>query len=157
MPAKKLKEFLDSNGAKYVLISHAPAFTAQEIAAEAHIPGKELAKTVMVRIDGKMSMAVLPASYVIDFDLLKVVAGASEVALASESEFKGLFPGCELGAIPPFGNLYDVPVFVDRSLAEDEEIAFNAGSLKELFRMAYKDFEGLVGPRVAEFGRKSQV
>ncbi len=157
MPAKKLKEFLDSKGARYVLVSHAPACTAQEIAAEAHIPGKELAKTVMVKIDGTISMAVLPASYVVDFDLLKAAAGASEVTLASESEFKDLFPGCELGATPPFGNLYDVPVYVDRSLAEDEEIAFNAGSLKELFRMAYSDFEGLVGPKVAEFGRKSRA
>ncbi len=155
MPAKKLKEFLDNKGAKYVLISHAPAFTAQEIAAEAHIPGKELAKTVMVKVDGKITMAVLPASHVVDFDMLKKAAGASEVKLAAEDEFKDLFPGCELGATPPFGNLYDVPVYVDRALAEDEEIAFNAGSLKELFKMAYGDFENLVKPRVADFGKKA--
>lgn len=155
MPAKKLKEFLDSNGVKYVLISHGPAFTAQEIAAEAHIPGKELAKTVMVKIDGAIAMAVLPASYVVDFDMLKKAAGAGEVKLAAEGEFKDLFPGCELGATPPFGNLYEVPVYVDRSLAEDDEIAFNAGSLKELFRMGYGDFENLVKPTIAEFGRKA--
>ena len=155
MPASKLKEFLDNKGVKYVLVSHAPACTAQEIAASAHIPGKELAKTVMVKIDGKISMAVLPASYVVDFDRLKSAVGASDVKLASEDEFKDLFPECELGAMPPFGNLYGMPVYSDRSLSEDEEIAFNAGSLKELFRMAYKDFETLVGPKVADFGKKA--
>jgi Ala-tRNA(Pro) deacylase len=155
MPARKLKEFLDGKGAKYVLISHAPACTAQEIAASAHIPGKELAKTVMVKVDGKMSMAVLPATYIVDFDRLKSAVGASEVKLASESEFKDLFPECELGAMPPFGNLYDIPVYADRVLAEDEEIAFNAGTLKELFRMSYKDFETYVQPEVTEFATKA--
>jgi Ala-tRNA(Pro) deacylase len=155
MPARKLKEFLDDKGVKYVLVSHAPACTAQEIAASAHIPGKELAKTVIVKIDGKMSMAVLPASYVIDFDRLKSAVGASDVKLASEDEFKDLFPECELGAMPPFGNLYKMTVYADRSLTDDEEIAFNAGSLKELYRMTYKDFEALVSPKVVEFGKKA--
>jgi len=151
MPVKKIKEFLDSQGVKYVVVSHAPAYTAQEVAASAHIPGKELAKTVMVKLDGTMAMAVLPASRVVDFDKLKQAAGSAKAELASEDEFRSLFPECEVGAMPPFGNLYDIPVYVERSLTEDEEIAFNAGSHKELFRMAYEDFEKLVKPKTAEF------
>lgn len=151
MPVQKLKEFLDSNNVKYVTISHSPAFTAQEIAATAHIPGKELAKTVMVKIDGKMAMAVLPAYNKIDFDRLNEAAGAETVELASEEEFKGLFPNCDVGAMPPFGNLYDMDVFVESHLAEDEEIAFNAGSHTELVRLSYKDFEQLVEPKVTNF------
>jgi len=151
MPVKRLKEFLDGHNVKYVTISHSRAFTAQETATSAHIPGKELAKTVMVKIDGKMAMAVLPASYKVDFDLLKKATGSSKVEIAGEKEFKDLFPGCEVGAMPPFGNLYGMDVFVARSLAEDEEIAFNAGSHRELVKMAYKDFERLVKPKVMEF------
>jgi len=150
MPVARLKQLLDSNHVKYVTISHSPAITAQEIAASAHIPGKELAKTVMVKIDGKMAMAVLPASYQVDFELLQQAAGANEVELASESEFRDMFPECELGAMPPFGNLYGMEVIVSRSLAEDEEIAFNAGSHTELIRLAYKDFERLVKPKVVK-------
>jgi Ala-tRNA(Pro) deacylase len=150
MPVKKLKEFLDSNNIKYVTIKHSTAFTAQEIAATAHISGKELAKTVMVKIDGKMAMAVLPATYKVDFKLVKKAAGAEKVELACEEEFKDMFPGCTVGAMPPFGNLYEMEVFVAKSLAEDEEIAFNAGSHTELIRLAYKDFEKLVKPRVVE-------
>jgi len=152
MPVKKVKEFLDGAGVRYIVVSHAPAYTAQEIAASAHIPGKELAKTVMVKLDGKMAMAVLPASHVVDFDKLKQVAGSSKAELASEDEFRSLFPECEVGAMPPFGNLYDIPVYAERGLTEDEEIAFNAGSHKELFRMAYRDFENLVKPTTGDFG-----
>jgi Ala-tRNA(Pro) deacylase len=152
MPARKLKDFLDGNKVKYVAVSHSPAYTAQEIAASAHVPGKQLAKTVMVKIDGAMAMAVLPASYRVDFDRLKTATGASEVGLASEGEFRSLFPECEVGAMPPFGNLYDMAVYADKSLIDDEEIAFNAGSHNELVRMAYKDFEGLVKPKIADFG-----
>ena len=153
MPAKKLKDFLDAKKAKYVAVTHAPAYTAQEIAALTHIPGKNLAKTVVVKLDGKMAMAVLPASRAVDFELLKKASGAAKAELASEDEFRDIFPECELGAMPPFGNLYDMPVYVDERLSEDEAIAFNAGSHKELFRMTYKDFEALVKPTVADFGR----
>lgn len=156
MPVRKLREFLDSHNINYHTISHSETYTSQEIAASAHIPGKELAKTVMVKIDGKMAMAVLPASYRVDFDLLKEAAGASRAELASEREFKDLFPGCDIGAMPPFGNLYGVEVFVAESLAEDEEIAFNAGSHTELIRLSYKDFEGLVHPRVLKFSSKHE-
>ena len=151
MPIRKLKEFLDSHEVEYVTISHSKAFTAQKIAASAHIPGKELAKTVMVIIDGKMAMAILPASYKVDFDLLKKVTMAHKVKLATEEEFRDIFPQCDIGAMPPFGNLYGMDVFVAQSLAEDEEIAFNAGFHTELIRMSYKDFERLVKPKVLKF------
>ena len=155
MPVKKLKNFLDSNKVKYKTISHSTAYTAQQIAASAHIPGKELAKTVMVRIDDTMAMAVLPASYKVDFDLLKDVIGSTNIELASEREFKDLFPECEIGAMPPFGNLYDMDVYVAESLLEDEEIAFNAGSHNELIRLAMNDYAKLVKPKVIRFSVKA--
>ncbi len=148
MPVRKLREFLDGEDVKYVTVSHSAAYTAQEIAASAHIPGKEMAKTVMVKLDGKMAMAVLPAGHKVDFDLLGQEAGAGTAELASEREFQDMFPECELGAMPPFGNLYGMDVFVEESLAEDEEIAFNAGSHTELVKLAYKDFERLAKPKV---------
>lgn len=154
MPVKKLKDFLDKSRIKYVTIKHSEAYTAQEIAASADIPGKELAKTVMVKLDGKMAMTVLPASYRVHFDMLKTATGAKEIELATEKEFKDLFPECDVGAMPPFGNLYDMDVFVAETLTEDEDIAFNAGSHTELIRLAYKDFERLVEPKVVKFSFK---
>lgn len=151
MPLRKLKEFLETHNIKYVTISHSQAFTAQEIAATTHIPGKQLAKTVMVKIDGTMAMAVLPASHRVDFDQLKKATGAKRVELATEQEFKDLFPECEIGAMPPFGNLYGMQVFVAESLAEAEDIAFNAGSHTELIRISYKDFETHAKPKVMKF------
>jgi len=151
MPIRKLKEFLDSHEVEYITISHSKAFTAQKIASSAHIPGKELAKTVMVIIDGKMAMTVLPASYRVDFNLLKEVTGAKKINLSTEEEFRDIFPQCDIGAMPPFGNLYGMDVFVAQSLAEDEEFAFNAGFHTELIRMSYKDFERLVKPKVLKF------
>ncbi|MCK5286567.1 MAG: YbaK/EbsC family protein [Thermodesulfovibrionia bacterium] len=150
MLAKKIKEFLDSNNIKYVTIKHSPAYTAQEIAASAHISGKELAKTVMVKINGKMTMAVLPATSKVDFNLLKKASGKEKVELAREEDFKDMFPECDIGAMPPFGNLYNVDVLVDKILTEDKEIAFNAGSHTELIKMTYKDFENLVKPKVVQ-------
>ena len=150
MPAEKLRSFLDSENVKYVSISHSRAYTALEVAASAHISGKELAKTVIVKIDGQPAMFVLPAGKQVDLPLLKKATGAGKVDLAEEHEFVQLFPDCEIGAMPPFGNLYDMSVFVAEALNEDEEIAFNAGSHTELFRMAYRDFERLVQPKVIE-------
>jgi Ala-tRNA(Pro) deacylase len=149
MPVEKLKKFLDDNKVKYVSIKHSLAYTAQEIAASAHIHGKELAKAVIVKLDGKAAMAVLPASRRIDMDRLRQAARARSVELATEQELQDLFPGCALGAMPPFGNLYAMKVYADTALAEDEEIAFNAGSHTELIRMAYRSFEGLVNPILA--------
>ena len=151
MPATKLKEFLDSQNVKYVNISHSAAYTAQEIAASAHIPGQELAKTVMVRLDGNLAMAVLPASYKVDLNALKQATRTNQVELAGEQEFRSQFPECELGAMPPFGNLYDLQVYVDQSLTKDDTIAFNAGSHTELIKLSYKDFESLVRPKILKF------
>jgi Ala-tRNA(Pro) deacylase len=155
MPVKKLTEFLNSNGVKYVIIKHSPAYTAQEVAASAHIAGKELAKTVMLKIDEKMAMAVVPASHKVDIFLLREMAGTHSIDLASEEEFKSLFPDCEVGAMPPFGNLYGMDVWTSTALAEDEEIAFNAGSHSELIRLPFKDFERLVQPREGSFSSKT--
>lgn len=148
MPARILKAFLDQEQVRYVTIVHSRAYTAQEIAASAHIPGREIAKTVIVRLDGKMAMAVLPADHRLHFGLLRKIANVDVAELADEAEFKDLFPECEAGAMPPFGNLYDMPVFVEESLTKDHEIAFNAGSHTELIRLAYSDFERLVHPTV---------
>ncbi len=148
MPIRKLRDFLDSNHIRYFIISHSPVYTAQEVAASAHIPGKELAKTVMVTIDGKLAMAVLPASYKLDFDKLKDAAGTRDALLASEEDFADMFPGCEVGAMPPFGNLYGMKTYVAEELAGDEEIVFNAGNHMELLRLSYADFEQLVKPLV---------
>ncbi|MBN2477403.1 MAG: YbaK/EbsC family protein [Pirellulales bacterium] len=157
MPVRRLKEFLDSQGVKYVTITHSPAFTAQEIAASAHIPGQELAKTVMAKLDDRMVMAVLPASCRVVLDVLKESTGAKHVELAGEQEFRDQFPECEPGAMPPFGNLYGMDVFVSESLAEDEEIAFNAGNHTELIRLAYHDFERLVEPTVIKMAARDVV
>ncbi len=150
MPAKKLKDFLDQNKIKYVSIKHSPAFTSQEIAQSTHIPGKSFAKTVIVKLDKNFAMAVLPAKYLIDVDKLKELTGADFVELADEKEFESLFPGCEVGAMPPFGNLYNMDVFVAEPLTKYEEIAFNAGSHTEVIKLAFKDFEKLVKPKVVQ-------
>jgi len=156
MPSKKLKSFLDENKVKYISIQHSSAYTAQEIAAIAHIPGKDLAKTVIIKIDGKMAMAVLPASYKVSFDNLKDTLGAKEVRLAYEQEFIDKFPDCEVGAMPPFGNIYGMDVYVAESLAEDEEIAFNACNHTELIKMSFSDFEKLVKPKRIKFSVPSK-
>ena len=156
MPVNILKEFLDSEDVKYVSITHSPAFTAQQVAASAHIPGKELAKSVVVKMDGKLAMAVLPASFKVDFDLLREASGAERVELAGEAEFKEAFPGCEVGAMPPFGHLYGLDVYVAETLAEDDEIAFNACSHTELIRLSYADFERLVKPKTVRISFKAR-
>lgn len=155
MPVQQLKEFLDEHDTRFVTISHSQAFTAQEIAAAAHVPGKELAKTVMVKLDGELAMAVLPAPDQVSMKHLKEVSGAQEVALASEAEFSDRFPDCELGAMPPFGNLWGITVFVDERLGEDEHIAFNAGSHTELVKLSYTDYARLVEPVLARLSTRS--
>jgi Ala-tRNA(Pro) deacylase len=157
MPSKKLKAFLDENKVKYISIQHSSAYTAQEIAAIAHIPGKDLAKTVIIKIDGKMAMAVLPASYKVSFDNLKSSLGVNEVRLAYEQEFMDKFPDCEVGAMPPFGNIYGMDVYVAETLAEEEEIAFNACNHTELIKMSFSDFEKLVKPKRIKFSIVSKI
>lgn len=147
MPVKALKEFLDKEKVKYLSMTHSPAFTSQEIAAAAHISGKELAKTVIVKAGDKLVMVVMPANAQVNFTKLRELMGV-EVDLASESEFKDKFPGCEVGAMPPFGNLYDMAVYIASGLSEQDSIAFNAGSHSELMQLSYRDFERLVQPQV---------
>ncbi len=154
MPSKKLKAFLDKNQIHFVSIAHSRAYTTQMIARSAHIHAKELAKTVIVNIDDKLAMAVLPASDSVDLELLKHSTGAQEVRLATEGEFQDAFPDCEVGAMPPFGNLYDMEVFVSPRLAEDEQIAFNAGTHTELVQLAYTDFAELVAPAVVKLSNR---
>lgn len=144
----ELKRYLDSEGVSYTTIRHPAAYTAQEVAAAAHVPGQEMAKSVMVKVDGRLAMVVLPASDKVVFDVLREALGAREVELANELEFADVFPECERGAMPPFGNLHGIPVYVADDLADDEEIAFNAGSFTEVIRMPYRDFARLARPRV---------
>lgn len=151
MPAKKLKAFLDENRVKYVAIVHSPAYTSQEVAASAHISGRNMAKTVIVKLDGQCAMAVLPANQKIVLQDLREQTGADQIQFATEEEFKKLFPDCEVGAMPPFGNLYGMEVFVATTLAQDEEIAFNAGTHTELIKMRFADFARLVKPKVLAF------
>ena len=151
MLAKSLRDYLDHNKIKYLTITHSRAFTAQEVAECAHIPGSILAKTVMVEIDGQMAMAVVPANHRVRLDDLRGLIHTNDVRLMREDEFRRQFPDCEVGAIPPFGNLYDIPVFVSPELADVGDIAFNAGSHTETIKMRWADFERLVNPRVAKF------
>jgi Ala-tRNA(Pro) deacylase len=151
MPIQTLKNFLDQHHVKYVAIRHSEAYTALEVAASAHISGKEMVKTVMAKIDGAMSMIVMPSYEKVDFEQLREITGARSVELATESDFAHLFPGCEIGAMPPFGNLWGMPVYVSETLTADEQIAFNAGTHTELLRMAYADFALLVDPKVLSF------
>ncbi len=151
MLAKSLKDYLDKENVRYVAITHSPAFTATEVAQSAHIPGSMLAKTVLVEIDGAMAMAVLPANHRVRLDDLRDLTQTDDVRLAHEDKFKRLFPDCEVGAMPPFGNLYDMPVYVSPDLAAQKEIVFNAGSHTEIIKLSWHDFERLVKPRVASF------
>ena len=143
-----VKRYLDREGVTYRTIPHAPAYTAQEVAAAAHVSGKEVAKTLVVKLDGRPALVALPASEQVIFGLLAAGAGARRAELASEDEFQAMFPDCERGAMPPLGDLYALPVFVSNTLAEDEDIAFNAGSFTELIEMRYRDFERLARPTV---------
>ncbi len=152
MAIAALLNYLDQNDVAYTTIKHSPAYTAQEVAESSHIPGYEIAKTVIVKLDDTIAMAVLPACEVIDFDHLARVTGVRVAELANEDEFMHLFTGCEVGAMPPFGNLFGMKVYVDAELALDETIAFNAGTHTELLQLQYRDFEDLVQPIMVEFG-----
>ena len=154
MPMKKLTSYLDQKGVKYVIIRHSPAYTALEVAQSAHIPGKDLAKTVMVRIDGEMAMAVVPASFNVDMVLLREAARTNDVTLATESEFRDLFPECEVGAMPPFGNLWSMDVYCARSLSEDLHIAFSAGNHHEVIQLPFDTYRQLVEPIIVRISRR---
>jgi Ala-tRNA(Pro) deacylase len=149
MPAKQLKAFLDEHDIKYVVISHPIAYTAAETAATAHVSGKDFAKTVMVRLDDELAMAVLRSVDKLDLHLLRSLADAGEARLASEEEFFGRFPGVDFGAMPPFGNLYGMAVYVDEALAKSHSITFNAGSHSEAMHIDWSDYQRLVKPVIA--------
>lgn len=151
MPNTRIKEFLDQQNARYSILEHSPAYTAQESSQSAHISGKTFAKTVIVEIDGRHAMAVLPADRRVDVDDLREITGSSNVRIASESELRDLFPDCEVGAMPPFGHLYGMDLYVAPSLAEDGEIAFNAGTHTELIKMSFADYERLAQPTILSF------
>jgi Ala-tRNA(Pro) deacylase len=144
----KLKEFLDGRKTSYEVYNHPTAFTAQEIAASQHVHGRELAKVVILKVDGDFVMAVLPASRLVNLEKVRAAVGAEEIALATEAEFARLFPGCEIGAMPPFGNLFGLPVYVDAELELDKAVFFNAGNHQQTVRLRYRDFKRLAQPAV---------
>jgi Ala-tRNA(Pro) deacylase len=151
MPAKKLKQFLDDRGVKYDSIQHSPAYTASLVAKSAHISGSDFAKTVIVKIEGEMAMVVLPAHRKILLSELRDLLLTDQVELASEDEFISRFPDCELGAMPPFGNVYGMHVYMDLSLAKYPEIAFNAGTHSEVIKIDTDDYMRLAEPVVMDF------
>ena len=142
---------LDREHVHYEVLSHSRAFGALQVARTLHVPEQQMAKVVIVKVDARFVMTVLPASWNVDLSRLRIVFATQQVRLATEEEIKGLFPDCELGAMPPFGNLYGLPVYVDQSLAEDKEIVFQAGTHSEAIRMRYWDFASLVFPVVEAF------
>ena len=150
----RLEDYLREKGVPFEVQHHPRAITAQEVAATEHVPGKMLAKVVMVMVDGEMVMLSLPAPYQVDLEKVGKVLGAEETRLAEVEEFEGAFPDCEVGAMPPFGNLYELPVYVEEALAEDETIFFRAGTHTDTMSVRYADFEQLVEPTVAEFAHR---
>ena len=151
--SRTLSAYLNYERVHYDVLHHPEAFRALTIAQMLHTPEKEMAKVVIVKVDKRFVMTVLPASWNVDLHRLRTVFATHQVRLATEGEIKSLFPDCELGAMPPFGNLYRIPVYVDQSLTEDEEIVFQAGTHSDAIRMRYWDFAGLVFPVIAEFHR----
>ena len=150
MPANALKEFLDTTQIKYVVTQHSAAYTAHEIAAAAHISGWSLAKTVIVSVDGELAMVVIPASGMVDIAAVERFLGVRPVVVVSEPDFRSAFPDCEEGAMPPFGNLYGMHVYVDQTLS-GYRLTFNAGNHRELLTLDWKDYQRVVRPLVGEF------
>lgn len=148
MVSDKLKRYLGENGVAYEVITHGEAFTAQEIAAAMHVKGGMLVKVVLLKGEKGLIMAAIPADRVVDIASLRDELGLRLAALARENEFKDVFPDCEVGAMPPFGNLYGVPVYVDKALSGYDDIVFQAGTHYEAIKMRYADFEWLVSPQV---------
>ena len=151
MPAQKLKHLLDQHKIKYISINHSPAYTARETAASTFIPRREFAKTIIVDIDGEKVMAVVSASRHVSIEALRNLAHANEARLASEDEFGKLFPDCEVGAMPPFGSLYNMRVFVDEMVTEVDDLCFNAGSHEQILRMDCRDYLKLEQPAIGRF------
>jgi len=146
----KILDYLKEHGVAFEVRMHAPAYTAQEVAAEEHVSGNELAKAVTVKADENFLLCVLPASYKLDMKKVARAANAKKVRLADETEMAKLFPDSEVGAEPPFGNLYNLPTFVDEHLAGDKEIVFQAGTHRDAIRMSYADYARLARPTVTD-------
>jgi Ala-tRNA(Pro) deacylase len=143
---EKLEAHLREQGVPFEVHHHPPAYTAQRVAELEHVSGKMIVKVVMAFADGKMVMLAVPAPKLVNLTKAAKATGAKEVRLAHENEFAAAFPDCEVGAMPPFGNLYSIPVYVDSELAQDETIVFNAGTHEDTVHMKYEDFERLVQP-----------
>lgn len=148
MLSPRLHNFLDDAHAPYTALEHPRTVTAQETANVTHIGNRHFAKTVMLKVDGKLAMMVMPAAYRVDLTRLSRALGGLMVELADETEFRNAFADCEVGAMPPFGHLYGMPVYVDSRLADEPEIAFNAGSHTDVVRMSYAEFERLAQPEL---------
>lgn len=150
---QKLLAYLNENGVEYTHHSHPTAYTAREVASLEHVSAHEVAKVVVFFSENGYGMAVLPGDCMLDLENLRNSLGVSRLRLATESELSDLFPECELGAMPPFGNLCNLPIFVDNSLAGEEMIAFNAGTHRDVIYMKYKDFERLAKPKIMGLSR----
>jgi len=146
---ERLEGYFREQGVSFEVQEHRPAYTAQKVAASEHVPGRMFAKVVMAQADGDLVMLVLPASSIVDTEKASAVSGRP-VRMAAEREFAPRFADCEAGAMPPFGNLYDVPVIVDRALGENERIVFQAGTHSTTMSVAYADFERLTHPTVGD-------
>lgn len=147
----RMEQYFRENGVGYQVLTHPQAYTMPEVAAALHISGKQVAKVVMVKADDRIVMLVVPSPYRLDFAKVREMLGAQEVTLAREEEFADLFPDCAVGAMPPFGNLYGVPVYVDEALAAQKEMVFRVGTHNEVMKIAYEDFARLAQPQVASF------
>lgn len=154
---RKLQSFLDENEVRYVTIVHSPAFTAQQLAAKVHIKGKNLVKSVMIRASGRHYMAVTSANQRLSLDRIGTFLDTDDVRLEREDEFRELFEDCELGAMPPFGNLYGIPVVVDDEIYDDDEIAFNGGNHHTVVKLDFAEFERLVRPTRATIAEETPV
>ena len=148
---RRLKAYLDENEVKYEVLVHPETYRAPATAEALHVPGKEMAKVVMLKDGADDLMAVLPSTFKLDLHRLREVLSSQTIRLATEEEMAQVFPDCEVGMMPPFGNLYGLDVLVDGVLTEDEEIVFPAGTAREAIKMGYDDFEELVVPRIVEF------
>ena len=154
---KKLKEVLDQANVSYEIYHHALAYTAQEVATAQHLSAKEMAKVVMLKVNGDLVMGVIAANQKINLSTVKDSLGVKEARLATEDEFTSRFPECEIGAMPPFGNLFGLAVFVDPALEKDEYIYFNAGNHVQTVRMKYQDFARLVKPQKARLVEEKKI
>ena len=151
---EQMERYLKEHGVHFEAMAHRTAYTMPEVAAALHVSGRQVAKAVVVKADGLMVMFVVPSPERLDFGKVGTALGATHVSLAKESEFASLFPGCATGAMPPFGNLYGVPVYVDRGLATQADVVFRVGTYRHTMRVAYADLERLVEPTVGDFALK---